>query len=196
VTPRKVRIVADEIRGKTAMEGAHALRYQPSKGAAFLRKVLVSAIANAVENHGANAEQLRISKILVDTGPKIKRITQKAQGRGARIIKKMAHITVVVEDFQPSEVKPHGTKAKPRPKFEVPKRGRPKATAAPVASEDAQAPTPVETVEAPAEELVETAPEPPAADRDATDQPVAESGAEAAESAPEAPDQTEEKPEN
>lgn len=125
VQPRKVRIVAREVVGKPAVMSAHVLNFHPSKSAFLLRKVLVSAMANAAENHGVGANELKIARITVDEGPKIKRVTQKAQGRGARIVKKTSHITVVVEQYTPAaDIKPHGTKAKPRPKFEAPKKAK------------------------------------------------------------------------
>jgi len=125
VQPRKVRIIAREVKGEPAIMSAHRLRFHPSKGAFMLRKVLLSAIANAENTHGVSAESLRIKLIQVDDGPKQKRITQKAMGRGARIEKKTSHITVVVEDYEPAAaVKPHGTQAKPRPKFEAPKKAK------------------------------------------------------------------------
>jgi len=131
VQPRKVRIIADEVRGKDANYTASLLRYHPSKGARALRKVLVSAMANAQENHGLSADGLRIAEIRVDEGPRLKRIQARAQGRANRIIKKTSHITVVVEDYEPAaKVKPHGTKAKPRPTFAAPKSGGKKAKAA------------------------------------------------------------------
>lgn len=123
VQPRKVRIVADEVRGMPAAKVANTLFFHPSKGAFWLRKTLVSAIANAVENHGVAPETLKISAIQVDEGPRLKRIEQRAMGRGNRIVKKTSHITVVVEDAITSgKPKPHGTKEKPRPKFAAPKR--------------------------------------------------------------------------
>ena len=133
VQPRKVRIVADEIRGKSALQSAALLRYHPSKGAFMLRKVLLSAIANAQENHNVSPEELRIQTIMVDEGPRLKRMQARAMGRGNRIVKKTSHITVVVEDYEgePS-VKPHGTKAKPRPNFAAPKGKKKQAATAPV----------------------------------------------------------------
>lgn len=140
VQPRKVRIVAREVYGQPAVFAAARLSYHPSKGAFLLRKVLVSAVANAVENHGANPDRLKISRILIDEGPHLKRYTQKAMGRGARVMKKMSHITVYVEDFEPAEaVKPHGTKAKARPKLEARRKSKAQKAAAPVE-------TPVEDV--------------------------------------------------
>lgn len=69
VQPRKVRIVADLVSGKTAEFAAAKLRFHPSKGAGALRKVLVSAMANAAENNGVNSSALRIRSISVDEGP-------------------------------------------------------------------------------------------------------------------------------
>lgn len=116
VQPLKVRQVAREVKGKMAVPMVHALRFHPSKGARALRKVLVSAIANAQENHQLDIDSLKISGIEIDEGPKLKRITAKAMGRAGRIFKRTSHITVVVSDVEvPEEVKPHGTKAKPRP---------------------------------------------------------------------------------
>lgn len=128
VQPRKVRIIAATVRGMAATEAAAKLRFHPSKGAFTLRKVLVSAIANAVENNNASPEGLRIAEIHVDEGPRMKRMQARAMGRGNRITKKTSHITVVVEDYEPAgAVKPHGTKAKARPTFDKPKGGKKKA---------------------------------------------------------------------
>ena len=122
VQPRKVRIVADEVRGQAAQKVVDVLRFHPSKGAFYLRKVIVSAMANAQENHNVSPENLRIAAVMVDEGPKTKRIMARAMGRANRILKKTSHITVVVEEYEPEgAIKPHGTKAKSRPKFEAPK---------------------------------------------------------------------------
>jgi len=151
VQPRKVRIIADEIRGKNALHTASVLRYHTSKGAQELRRVLVSAMANAQENHNLSPESLKIAAITVDEGPRLKRMQARAMGRGNRIVKKTSHITVVVEDYDvPVAVKPHGTKAKARPTFAVPVKGKKKATAATPVAEEPTAEV-VETV-------VETAP--------------------------------------
>jgi large subunit ribosomal protein L22 len=157
VQPRKVRIVADELRGKPAAHSAALLRYHPSKGARMLRKVLMSAMANAEENHGLASDMLRIASITVDEGPRLKRIQARAMGRAYRIVKKSSHITVVVEDYEGEpRIKPHGTQAKKRPSF----AGMAKAAAkkkkaeepaveeaAAVAEDVVEAPTMEETVE-------------------------------------------------
>lgn len=152
VQPRKVRIIADEIRGKRAEYAAALLRYHTSKSARALRKVLISAMANAQENNDLAPESLKVAAITVDEGPRIKRMLPKAMGRGARIVKKTSHITVVVEDAPaPARVKPHGTKAKARPTFAAPK---PKKGAAKAKKAEE---TPV--VEPVVDEPVATAPE-------------------------------------
>lgn len=130
VQPRKVRIIADQVKGRPAEQAANLLRYHSSKGAAVLRKVLISAIANAQENHGVNPENLRIAFIMVDEGPTLKRIQARSMGRANRINKKTSHVTVVVEQYEPTAaIKPHGTKAKPRPTLAAPvkKGGKKKA---------------------------------------------------------------------
>lgn len=166
VQPRKVRILADQVRGRNALHAAALLQYHTSKGAKLLRKILVSAIANAEENHGISADTLNIHTITVDEGPRLKRMQARAMGRGNRIVKKTSHITVVVEDVeQPKAVKPHGTKAKPRPTFAAakPKKGKKadeakaEAVAAPVVEEEVTD-TQVEEVVAAEETPVEATP--------------------------------------
>jgi len=155
VQPRKVRIIADEVRGENAVKTVHLLRFHTSKSAALLRKVLISAMANAQENHGLSPDQLRIATIMVDEGPRLKRMQARAMGRGNRIVKKTSHITVVVEDYEGEvAVKPHGTKAKPRPTFGAPKKGKKSAAAA--APVEAPVAAPVEEEEVVATEAVET----------------------------------------
>lgn len=146
VQPRKVRIIADQVRGRNAVHAAALLQYHTSKGAKMLRKILISAMANAEENHGLSRETLNIHTIMVDEGPRLKRMQARAMGRGNRIVKKTSHITVVVEDVeQVKAVKPHGTKAKPRPTFAAagkPKKGKKAeeakadAVAAPIVEEE------------------------------------------------------------
>jgi large subunit ribosomal protein L22 len=190
VQPRKVRIVADEVRGKNASHTVSLLRYHPAKSAKALRKVLVSAIANAQENHGLSADSLRIAEIRVDEGPKMKRLQARAQGRGNRILKKTSHITVVVEDVEPAKkVKPHGTKAKPRPTFAAPapKSGgrkkkaaeEPVAQAEPATEETNTAEEPVAATEAaPAEDVAVKEAEPAEGAAPAAEEPAEEKGAE------------------
>lgn len=151
VQPRKVRIVADEVRGKNAVRMVHVLNFHPSKSATALRKVLISAMANASENHGISPDRLKVAEIQVNEGPHTKRIIARAMGRANRILKKTSHITVVVEEAdEAAAVKPHGTKAKARPSFDKPKGKMP----AKAAAKEAEA----KTEEAPVEETVEETP--------------------------------------
>jgi large subunit ribosomal protein L22 len=164
VQPRKVRIIADEVRGKSALYTASLLRYHPSKSARALRKVLMSAVANAAENHGLAPEGLQIATIMIDEGPRLKRIQPRAMGRANRIIKKTSHITVVVEEAEPTpKVKPHGTKAKPRPTFSAPGKGKKGGAKAAPAQETAGVPAaetqPEETTDTKVEEIQAAAPE-------------------------------------
>lgn len=164
VQPRKVRRMARELRGMSAQRSVEVLRFHPSKSASVLRKVIMSAMANAQENHGANPDNLRISEIQVGEGPTIKRIKARAQGRANRILKRTSHVMVKVEEVEPkSKVKPHGTKAKPRPTFGKPKgkkKDEPKteetvAETAAVVEETADAQTEEVTTEETTEATVE-----------------------------------------
>lgn len=176
VQPRKVRIVADEVRGKNAIHAAALLRYHPSKSAAALRKVLVSAMANAQENHNVGAEALRIATIMVDEGPRQKRIQARAMGRGNRILKKTAHITVVVEDSAVEAAPRKKPAAKARPSFGAPAKAAAPVAAAPVeeapveeAADEAVEATPVSASDAPEQDGQEAAIATPAETASATE---------------------------
>lgn len=97
LTPMKARRVVDLIRGKKAGEALTALKFMPYRGAKLVAKVLRSAMANA-EQKNADAENMKISKIHVDDGPRIKRMEPRAMGRANVIKKKMSHITVHLSD--------------------------------------------------------------------------------------------------
>ena len=95
---RKVRIVANMVRGKHIDEAMSLLRFQSRKAARLIRKLLVSAIANAANNNKADIEQLYVKRILVDEGPTLKRWMPRAMGRATRLNKRTAHITVIVAE--------------------------------------------------------------------------------------------------
>ena len=90
--------VADQIRGKAVEEALLVLTYSPKKGAAIIKKVLNSAIANAEHNEGADVDELKVSTIMVDEGMTMKRIMPRAKGRADRILKRSCHITITVAD--------------------------------------------------------------------------------------------------
>ena len=98
LSPQKARLVADQIRGKGVEEALDLLAFSPKKGAALIKKVLESAIANAEHNEGADVDELKVSTVFVDEGLRMKRIKPRAKGRADRIIKRTCHITVKVAD--------------------------------------------------------------------------------------------------
>ena len=98
ISPQKCRLVADQVRGKAVGNALATLRFMPKKGAEIILKVLQSAIANAENNNGADIDELKVYRIMVDTAPVLKRLAARAKGRGARIVKRNSHITVVVSD--------------------------------------------------------------------------------------------------
>lgn len=98
LSAQKARLVADQIRGKHVEEALDILAFSPKKGAAIVKKVLESAIANAEHNEGADVDELSVSTIFVDEGLTMKRIRPRAKGRADRILKRTCHITVKVAD--------------------------------------------------------------------------------------------------
>ena len=98
ISPQKARLVADQIRGKHVEEALDILAFSQKKGAAIIKKVLESAIANAEHNEGADVDELTVSTIFVDEGLTMKRIRPRAKGRADRILKRSCHITVKVAD--------------------------------------------------------------------------------------------------
>jgi large subunit ribosomal protein L22 len=98
LSAQKARLVADQIRGKSVERALDILAFSPKKGAAIIKKVLESAIANAEHNEGADVDELKVSTIYVDEGLTMKRIKPRAKGRADRISKRTCHITVKVAD--------------------------------------------------------------------------------------------------
>lgn len=98
ISPQKVRLVADAVRGQSVGTALQALALMQKKGARIVKKVLESAVANAEHNHGADIDELRISIIHVDEAPTLRRFRARAKGRSSRIIKRNSHITVQVAD--------------------------------------------------------------------------------------------------
>jgi len=98
LSAQKGRLVADQIRGLPVERALNILNFSPKKGAAIIKKVLESAIANAEHNEGADIDELKVSTIHVDEGTTLKRFTARAKGRGNKILKPTCHITVTVGD--------------------------------------------------------------------------------------------------
>jgi large subunit ribosomal protein L22 len=97
MSARKVRVVADVIRGKSVDEALTLLAFQRRAAAAPIRKVLDSAVANA-DQRGLDLDQLVVSEIQVDKGPIMRRYQPRAHGRAYRIRKQTSHIRVAVSE--------------------------------------------------------------------------------------------------
>ena len=99
MSPRKARLVTDQIRGLSVEEASNLLRFDPQKGATYVAKVLESAVANAEYNEGANVDDLFVSEVFVNEGFTLKGGWRpRARGRADKIRKRTCHITVAVSD--------------------------------------------------------------------------------------------------
>jgi large subunit ribosomal protein L22 len=96
VSAQKARLVADQVRGLGIYNAVNLLDFSPKKAAGLIRKVLISAVANAEHNDGLNVDELKIKTIYIDKGTSMKRSTARAKGRGNKIEKQTCHITVVL----------------------------------------------------------------------------------------------------
>jgi large subunit ribosomal protein L22 len=101
ISPRKVRMVVDTVRGKSVSQALSILGFTRKKAALPVQKLLKSAVANAVENGGINdVETLVIDRIMVDEGPTLKRYMPRARGRATPIRKRTSHIRIILRDMQ------------------------------------------------------------------------------------------------
>lgn len=98
MSAQKVRLVADQVRGKDVASALDILNYSTKAAALPVRKALESAIANAEHNEGADVDELKVARIFVNEGMTLKRIKPRAKGRADRIFKRTCHITVAVTD--------------------------------------------------------------------------------------------------
>ncbi|HRE68971.1 MULTISPECIES: 50S ribosomal protein L22 [unclassified Candidatus Accumulibacter] len=96
LSSQKGRLVADQIRGLPVDKALSILTFSPKKGAAIIKKVLESAIANAEHNDGADIDELKVTTICVEKGMVLKRFTARAKGRGNRIVKPTCHVFLTV----------------------------------------------------------------------------------------------------
>lgn len=96
LSAQKGRLVADMVRGKSIGNALNILAFCPKKGAGIIKKVLLSAVANAEHNDGADVDELKVKTIYVEKGMMLKRFTARAKGRGNRIVKPTCHIYVTV----------------------------------------------------------------------------------------------------
>jgi large subunit ribosomal protein L22 len=155
---RKARLVLEHIRGKSAVEAQSILAFQTRAVARDAGKVLKSAIANAENNSGHDADELVVVYAYADEGPTLKRWRARARGRVNRIRKRTCHITITLSPALPGEIKPRPER-RPRPDDEAPaetEKPRRRRKAAAPKSETAAAETAVEET---AIEETETEPE-------------------------------------
>jgi large subunit ribosomal protein L22 len=112
IAPRKTRLVADLIRGKSVDEALALLSFTTKRAAKPIEKLLKSAIANAKHNFQLDPSKLYIAKITVDEGPKYKRWLPRARGQADEIQKKTSHITLVLEEQGKSKARSSKSKTK------------------------------------------------------------------------------------
>jgi len=98
ISPRKVRLFVDMVRGKPVEEALTILKFTPSPTAKVVAKVIKSAAANAENNYQLLPSDLRIVSIFADEARSLKRFRARARGRASHILKRSSHITVVVAE--------------------------------------------------------------------------------------------------
>ena len=98
ISPRKVRLIMDQIRGKNVDEALNLLSFSSQKGSNVLKKLLNSAVANAQQNSDIDIDNLYIHQVFADEGPVLKRFRPRAMGRATRIIKRTSHLTVILDE--------------------------------------------------------------------------------------------------
>ena len=98
ISSRKVKIVADLIRGKDVDEALAIVKFTPKASSEVIEKLLKSAIANAENNHEMKHENLYVAEIFANQGPTLKRIRPAAKGSAVRIRKRTSHITIVLKE--------------------------------------------------------------------------------------------------
>lgn len=98
IAPRKVKVVCDLIRGKSAAEANAIMMNTPKAASELLVKLLKSAVANAENNHNMDPEKLYVAEVSVSPGPIMKRIRPMSHGRAFRILKRTSHITLVLKE--------------------------------------------------------------------------------------------------
>lgn len=98
ISPRKMRILADRVRGKRLDEAISMLRWMPKRGAVILRKLLISAVANAEQKGKVDVDELVVSECIVHNGPILKRWMPRSMGRANRIQSRTSHVTVALAE--------------------------------------------------------------------------------------------------
>jgi large subunit ribosomal protein L22 len=100
ISAQKLRLLCDQVRGMDAEEALTILKFMPQKGASVLGKVIHSALANAEENFELSRQDLFISKVFADEGPRQQRYKAGARGRYKPRVKPSAHVTVILSEYE------------------------------------------------------------------------------------------------
>jgi len=100
ISPQKLRLMADLIRGMPVDRALNMLSFSDKKAAPIVKKVLESAIANAEHNDGADIDALKVAAIWVNQGRPLKRLRPRARGRADRILKRTSHLTITVVEAE------------------------------------------------------------------------------------------------
>ena len=98
VSPRKVRLVVEQIRGKGVEEALNILTFVPKRSAGIVAKTLRAAVANAENTQSVDVDRLFVKQAKVDEAGMWKRFTPRAQGRATRIRKRLSHVTIIVDE--------------------------------------------------------------------------------------------------
>jgi large subunit ribosomal protein L22 len=99
LSPRKVRLVVDQIRGKGVEEALNVLKFTPKRSAGIIAKTLRTALANAESTQSVDVDRLYVKRAKVDEAGMWKRFTPRAQGRATRVRKRLSHITIVLDEL-------------------------------------------------------------------------------------------------
>ncbi len=98
ISPQKIRLVCDQVRGMPAKQAVTVLQFMPQKGAEFVQKTLKSAIANAENNYDLNPDNLVVETIYAGDGPRLKRMKAGARGRSKPRVKRTSHLMIVLNE--------------------------------------------------------------------------------------------------
>jgi large subunit ribosomal protein L22 len=98
ISPRKVRMLTDAVKGKPVEAALDTLKFMPHKAAAMVEKVMRSAVANADQRSDVDVDALVVANLVADPGPVLKRFRPRARGRATRILKRTSHITVILTE--------------------------------------------------------------------------------------------------
>jgi large subunit ribosomal protein L22 len=100
ISPRKMRLVVDQIRGRGVEEALNVLKFIPKRSAGLVAKTLRTAVANAENTQSVDVDRLYVKGVKVDEAGMWKRFTPRAQGRATRIRKRLSHVTIILDEFE------------------------------------------------------------------------------------------------